>query len=169
MSAPIAEGWTVQNKEIAPVLELVVLLRKSHGRLNKRFLPLLKAHNFTPTEILVLLKVIKDGFFRPTELARAGGIPASTFTGIVDRLVDRGLLQRETDPKNRRSIVVKGTPALYIKAREVQGELETELAKLFEPVPPELLLQTLEGLRQIDAMLFENNPKDDPEGVTTCE
>ena len=39
------------------------------------------------------------------------GLPRSTMTAIVDRLQDRGLVNRLPNPQDRRSVVLEATPA----------------------------------------------------------
>jgi len=41
-----------------------------------------------------------------SDLAKSSGVPANTMTGIVDRLVRQGLVQRETSEKDRRLVLV---------------------------------------------------------------
>jgi DNA-binding MarR family transcriptional regulator len=45
------------------------------------------------------------------EIARALGVGVSTVTGIVDRLVEHGLVERHTDPDDRRLSRVRATQA----------------------------------------------------------
>lgn len=43
-------------------------------------------------------------------LAEALGIGISTLTGIIDRLVEQGLVARTVDPRDRRVVIVRLTP-----------------------------------------------------------
>ena len=137
--------------------EFVEVLRNLQSLFHKSFMPIVKELGFSSTEIIVLLKVLKSGFFRPTEQAKSMDIPTSTFTGIVDRLVAKGYLQREADPNDRRSIVVKGTAMFYDKAAEVQKACDDRMVDVFRNVPPELLAETQRGLEQIYAQIMEEN------------
>ncbi len=47
---------------------------------------------------------------RMSELAARLGVAISTTSGLVDRLVDHGLLDRHDDPADRRQVVVTITP-----------------------------------------------------------
>lgn len=58
---------------------------------------------------LILVYGSQSGSMRMGQLAVALGVALSTATGIVDRLVENGLLWREEDPEDRRSIVVRLT------------------------------------------------------------
>ena len=56
-----------------------------------------------------------------TELADASLQVTATMTGIVDRLSDRGLVNRQRDPSDRRSMQV----SLTAKGEKVLNDIET--------------------------------------------
>ena len=65
-----------------------------------------------------------------TALAQAGGISPNALTTVVDRLAERGLVERVSDPADRRRVVVRLTPlADHISAQlygpVVQWSLQT--------------------------------------------
>lgn len=53
------------------------------------------------------------------ELARVFGLKPSTLTSMLDRLVARGLVTRDVDPADRRSVLVAPTATARRVAREV--------------------------------------------------
>ncbi len=53
-----------------------------------------------------------------SELASRLGIGVSAATGLVDRLVERGVLERESDPADRRVVRVRMSPAGLRAAQE---------------------------------------------------
>jgi MarR family transcriptional regulator, organic hydroperoxide resistance regulator len=59
-----------------------------------------------------VLAVLADGQVRAVgELASATGTKASTLTNVLDRLERKGHLERDPDYSDRRSVVVRLTPA----------------------------------------------------------
>lgn len=58
---------------------------------------------------LVLIYGSENGSQRMGQLASSLGVAMSTATGIVDRLVEQGLLVRQEDPEDRRLVVVRLT------------------------------------------------------------
>lgn len=48
------------------------------------------------------------------------GLPRSTMTAIVDRLQERGLVNRHPNPQDRRSVVLEATPAAVEALRRYQ-------------------------------------------------
>lgn len=89
---------------------------------------------------LILIYGSETNCLRMGQLAAALGVALSTATGIVDRLVEQGLLERQEDPDDRRSVVVRLSPlgfetmerphrAMHEKLRAVLSYLSTaELA-----------------------------------------
>ena len=59
----------------------------------------------------------------PGELARGFGHRQSTLTSIVDRLAERGLVERAANPADRRSFLVTLTPAGRREARRATAAL----------------------------------------------
>jgi DNA-binding MarR family transcriptional regulator len=56
-----------------------------------------------------------------SELASRLGIGVSAATGLVDRLVERGVLEREADPDDRRVVRVRMSPAGVRAGQEYQA------------------------------------------------
>jgi len=64
----------------------------------------------TMSQAKVLYLVAASNGMRMSELAVRLGVSISTTSGLVDRLVDHGLLARHDDPADRRQVVVTITP-----------------------------------------------------------
>ncbi|WP_011582534.1 MULTISPECIES: MarR family transcriptional regulator [Chelativorans] len=65
----------------------------------------------TPGEARTLLHAARAGEVRQNVLADRMGLEAMTLSTYVDRLEDRGLVQRVSDPSDRRAKLVRLTPA----------------------------------------------------------
>ncbi|MFA5064090.1 MAG: MarR family transcriptional regulator [Dehalococcoidia bacterium] len=100
--------------------------------------------DLTTPQLKVVLLLYLGGSARMSALASALGVTLATATGIVDRLVDRGMVIRENSIEDRRVVVCRLsdrghelTDRLYISARErardlLQGFTEAQLNKLDE-------------------------------------
>jgi len=93
-------------------IELVELLYQINRRIWKLFAPMFKEAQLSITEVLALSIMHKKKTSRVTDLATVIGVPASTLTGILDRLVEQGFLQRNQDPNDRRSVCLTATTKL---------------------------------------------------------
>lgn len=80
-------------------------LRVSVGRLARR-LRQQSLGGLTPSQSSVLATLDRHGPMSMSRLAEQEGIAKPSATGIVGRLVDKGLLDRAIDPADRRSSVV---------------------------------------------------------------
>lgn len=98
---------------------------------------------------LILVYGSGNNSLRMGQMASALGVALSTATGIVDRLVEQGLLERQEDPEDRRSVVVRLTKrgwetmerphrAMQQRLAHVLGLLDTDdlrgLARALEAV-----------------------------------
>jgi DNA-binding MarR family transcriptional regulator len=61
-------------------------------------------------EVNVLRTVVTSGPLRVSELAERQGVDKSTMTPQVRKLEDRGLVERQPDPQDRRGVLVRATP-----------------------------------------------------------
>lgn len=62
-------------------------------------------------DVLVRLSTLGDTGIHPGDLARSAGMTPRNATGLVDTLERDGLVRRTPDPDDRRSVVIRITPA----------------------------------------------------------
>lgn len=107
--------------------------------------------NLTTPQLKVVLLLFISGPSRMSEIASALGVSLATATGVLDRLVERGLVIREGHPEDRRVVICrlsaegeKLISGLWQLSRDRAGELMRALT------PSQLLLvtQALEALLQ---------------------
>lgn len=67
----------------------------------------------TVAQIKALYVVAASGPIRMSALAVRLGTALSTTSGVVDRLVGMGLLERSVDPEDRRQVLVQTTPEAH--------------------------------------------------------
>lgn len=72
--------------------------------------PELTELSLTLAQLKAIYLVASAGPTRITDLASLMGTAPSTTSGLVDRLVQLGLLDRFEDPTNRRQVLVRATP-----------------------------------------------------------
>jgi MarR family transcriptional regulator, organic hydroperoxide resistance regulator len=71
----------------------------------------LAGENLHAAEINALANLAEGGTLNVRQLSERTGTRASTLTGVLDRLADRGYLTRELDPSDRRSFRLPLTEA----------------------------------------------------------
>ena len=95
------------------------------------------------SEMLALLMLQRHGQRTMSELAELLGAPLSTASGIGERLAQRGLVQRQRRPKDRRVVVVrltrKGETAAGKLRQQVEGLMRRVAGALTEEEQAQLL------------------------------
>jgi DNA-binding MarR family transcriptional regulator len=76
----------------------------------KREINELTSGTITPPQIFILIYLNKMKELRMTDVARYLSVTTAAATGLVERLVKSGYVQRVYDPSDRRIIKVKLTP-----------------------------------------------------------
>ena len=59
------------------------------------------------------LTLLETGPITPSVVANALGLTSGAVTGLLDRLEKKGLIQRQPNPSDRRSLQIVGTPKLF--------------------------------------------------------
>lgn len=108
-------GW-VQNWQPSPTLQALRSLLATSSRITPA---IARRSGLTHSEIAVLEHILENDA-GPSELAGRLGVTSAAASGIVDRLVSRGHVQREPHPTDRRRTVVVATDS---GQEEVLGHL----------------------------------------------
>lgn len=82
----------------------------------------------SPTEAWLLQQLVDSGPVRMSSLAEWQGVDRSTMTAQIRRLVERGLVARETDPTDARAVLVD----LTSDGRRVAQEERDRAGHVFE-------------------------------------
>lgn len=134
----------VQTEEIQDILRLQDQLVRHRTVWNAE--PWLELNMSTPQFKALLLIPDEEGV-RMRELAHRLGGSFSNATVLVDRLVDRGLVERLADPQDRRVVLVRATE----EGRQLIEQLVTcwriLSASLLEALDPQDLSTVHEALR----------------------
>lgn len=110
-----------------------------------------RQHNLTPAQFDVIATLGNTQGMSMGDIGDKTLITKGTLTGVVDRLIKKGLATREVPPENRRSVIVKLTPAGETLFNQVFpahiADMKQHL-KNFNPSELELLKVLLGRLRQ---------------------
>jgi DNA-binding MarR family transcriptional regulator len=113
------------------MIGLVELLWNINRMIRKHLAPLAQKAGLSTNDMVVLWKTHHAGAYRVIALADELGLPPSTLTGMLDRLVNRGWLERDRDPEDRRAVVMKGTEKLGELVRTLRHGSSRSLEKAF--------------------------------------
>lgn len=131
-------------------------LRVAVGRVARRLRRLSADHQGEPatfTQIIVLVRLERDGALTPTELAAQDKITTQAIAGVVRELEERGLVTRSTHVSDRRSSVISITEqgrALIRSHDQVGVAVVAEvLATSFTPVERQRLRAAIPLLNRV--------------------
>jgi MarR family transcriptional regulator, organic hydroperoxide resistance regulator len=137
-------------------IELIEVFHRFYRKLWKLISPAFKGDQKSLTEIMVLVKLKKKSPRAVTELAQIIGIPTSTLTGIIDRLVASGFIERTRDPKDRRKVLVSATE----KVKEFQGDRKAAAGKalreIFAGLPRQRIERLIEDIKYLLSVLGDD-------------
>ncbi|MBA1336008.1 MAG: hypothetical protein HPY66_1827 [Firmicutes bacterium] len=124
--------------------------------------------NFSKTELMTLLVVERQGEVSMSRICDAMNMPMSTATGIVDRMVRKGLLQRERSETDRRMVVVNMTEKGKEIIRHYKGVFGSYIEQIEAALTEEEQQLLYKVFLKIAAILSRREkPDDEQESVPT--
>ena len=123
----------------ARVLEMLGLLWEVEHALRSRSKRMEGRLGVTGPQRLVLRLVSRQRDMSPGDLARAIHLHPSTLTGILQRLVDRGLIERRTDRRDQRRALLRVLPGAAPIVRATRDTVESRVAAVLAGLPEEAI------------------------------
>lgn len=158
MSDPVDElikAWQAELPEVlSPTSELskrIMVLSGELAAATKRELP---AFGLTAAEFDVLASLRRSGKpyrLKPNELSRALLLSTGGTSNVVNHLVSEGLVEREADPEDGRSTLIRLTARGAALAEDAVRATSAVHAELFASVPEPVLRAATEALRELMA------------------
>ncbi|HEY8546485.1 MAG TPA: MarR family transcriptional regulator, partial [Acidimicrobiales bacterium] len=116
----------------------------------------------TPSQASALMSVGKHGPLTLGRLARIEQIAPPTTTRIVAKLEDDGLVRRETDPNDRRSVLVELTAEGRRRLDHSRRRRSAWLAERLAALDPDRQAEVAAALRVLEALTAD---PDEPDAV----
>lgn len=124
-------------------------LRRAQTAVFQDFSHSLKDCRITPGQFGVLVLIEANSGLNQTRLGKALGIDRSTVVAVIDRLEERGLVERAAAPTDRRSYALRLSnqgAALLHRARELVEGHEKRIARDLSPAEQKQLISLLSRL-----------------------
>jgi DNA-binding MarR family transcriptional regulator len=137
-------------------IEFIELIGSIQKKVMRRLSKFVAAEGLSMPEGVVLWRVNKLGPTRVSEIANQSGLPPSTLTGMLDRLVAGGWLERDDDPDDRRAVLMKSTPKLDEFTKNSMRSSAESLGESFRNLPPELMDRLVDDLASVLGCLNED-------------
>jgi len=103
----------------------------------------------TMPQLKVLFRLNAQGPSKVGSLARALRVTLPTMTGILDRLVEHGLIRRDEDPGDRRVVISRLTDSGQELFDHLQAASRTRLTRIYEALSQDTLERHVAALEEI--------------------
>lgn len=133
--------------------DLVVSTMELSERAFRLLFPLLPKQwlslDLSTSQLKVVLLLLLNGPSRMSTIASSLGVSLATATGVVDRLVERGIVVREGDPGDRRVVLCrlsKKGEKMLVELWQLAGQ---RVETMFRSLSEEKLLTVKKGLEAL--------------------
>ncbi len=116
---------------------ILFLLAKAYQKAQAAFKQRLIPFGITPVQHLILAVLTEENALSPAEISDRIAMDGVTLSGVLDRMADAGLIKKEENPEDRRSIRVSQTA----RARKMREELAEQRRTLNEELTARLSLE----------------------------
>jgi len=116
---------------------IVFLLAKAYQRAHSAFKVKLAPFGITPVQHLILVVLGEEEFLSPAEISDRVAMDGATLSGVLDRMAEAGLIKKEGNPEDRRSIRVSLSP----KAKKMREELGEQRKSINEELTAKFSLE----------------------------
>jgi DNA-binding MarR family transcriptional regulator len=150
--------------EKAELIKKVVELQRRVNRVLRRQVPDAWLQlNITIPQLKSLFFISNQGSTSVGKLAAALGVTPANVTGIIDRLVEQGLVSRTENPEDRRMLVLRVTERGQALITDLRERQISRLSKVLSRLSPEELSTLAEGLALMlrACELYRGEPQDE--------
>lgn len=116
-----------------------------------------KKYNVTRTQQIILLSLSVSGTLNMSQLASRINTSNEQATRAVAQLVQKGFVNREHNPENRRIVNISLTDKAQVFLAKMKAEIHDELIKMFACVTDEEMKVLYESLKNVDMILKKVN------------
>jgi homoprotocatechuate degradation regulator HpaR len=109
---------------------LPLLLLQARERVLAQFRPLLNAHGVTEQQWRIVRALLETGPLEPRQIVALCGISSPSLAGVLARMEELGLVQRERLDHDQRRQLVSLTPASKRLAARIAPEVEATYQRL---------------------------------------
>lgn len=132
---------------------LPLLLLQAREGVFARFRPLLNAVDLTEQQWRILRALLDHGPLEPRQMGEICCLSSPSLAGILARMDDMGLVQRERFESDQRRVLVSVTPKAQALAKELAPQIEDTYAELEAQIGPEFAAQLYQTLDTLIAKL----------------
>jgi DNA-binding MarR family transcriptional regulator len=149
--------------ELDLISEIIELDRQAHRLIRRHSFHAWMELNLTVPQLKSLFFISNQRGTNPRKLAAALGVTPPNVTGIVDRLVEQGLLVRRGNPEDRRVLVLQATEKGEAILSDLRERRTSNMREILTRLSVEELSYLVKGLSALikAAQAYEEESKDE--------
>ncbi|MDA3894774.1 MAG: MarR family transcriptional regulator [Desulfobacteraceae bacterium] len=113
-----------------------------------------KFSELTMAQSIAIMAIKEHEPMSVNELASHLSVSAPSASAMVDRLVDRHLLTRETDPADRRKVIIRLSPEAMDDYNNIYNVISQDFLNLVDKVGPETARKWCEVLVEVKKVIL---------------
>ncbi len=129
--------------------EIIELQRRLNRALRQDEPDVWRGLNLTIAQLKSLFFIANEGSINARKLAAALGVTPADVTGVVDRLVARGLVSRTEDPEDRRMLLLRATGEGEALVTNLRGTIIGRASKVLARMSVDELFTLAQGLTSL--------------------
>lgn len=138
--------------------DILKLISKIRRILRYEMIRVSQSHGFTAPQLMVIKFIAENQPVTLSDLSKEIGLGNSTTSGIIDRLVKQGVLNRERSEADRRMVYITLTQRTQELAESINSSKEMFFKNIFSKISEEDKTQMCESLQKLYTVLSENLP-----------
>lgn len=142
--------------QIRQIIQLIRKLVRARELYTKE---LIRTYHLSASQLHCILVLHEMGPLPPSQIAKHIMVNSSTVTGVIDRLQNKGFLQRVRNSTDRRVITISLTEAGEQLAMHAPLPIQAQMVEGLKGLPNHERDQIIQSLKTLTGMLDTQNPR----------
>lgn len=143
-------------EESSKIEEILTLIKKIMSLIKQSFESDFKKMHITESQILVMRVLNHYGDMKVSDISKELDLSNSTVSGIIDRLVEKKIVQRKRSEKDRRIVMISLAQDYHQPVKKHLNAFAQKMGRALSTTTEEDLDFILEGLEKLRTILEES-------------
>lgn len=136
--------------------ELLTVITRIMSLIKKNFEKDFKRMNVTRSQILVMKVLNQCGEMKVSDISRELDLSNSTVSGIIDRLVEKKIVQRKRSDEDRRIVMISLADEYRQPVKKGLNAFSQKMRKVLSTITEEDFDSIIRGLEKLEKILEES-------------
>jgi DNA-binding MarR family transcriptional regulator len=150
----------LKMSKIESISQIINLNRNFNRTLRHEFHDLMQNSGFTLPQFSVISILAKNGEQKVSDISEKMGLSDSTVSGILDRLEQKGIIERKRDKDDRRVVKIYLIKESQPICREFHRKREKYFAGLLKMLSEQEINDIIKGLEILSRVFYDKKNSD---------